>query len=345
MLKSLKRAVVAAGRSAGVFTLLARSHWRSSRLLILGYHGVSLEDEHQWNGALYLSPEKFRSRMEAIKRNRCTVLALEEALDLLRIGKLPPRCVVLTFDDGTYDFYKIAYPILKEYGYPATLYVATYYIMHQYPVAPGTWSYMLWKKQGSVVDASNLLGENVTFDLRTPVGRAEALARIRSFAAAQAFTAEQRDVLSMQLAQLLGFDYATFCRKRMIQLLRPEELKAVATQGVSVQLHTHHHLSGKDRETYLGEINENRGQIVGIVGHNPCHFCYPSGNYKPEYVAWLREAGIESATTCDPGIAARATDRLLLPRLIDALSLSDIEFEGWLAGFGALLPRRRLRNH
>ena len=150
-----------AGKSSGAFRLIADSGWRQSRLLILGYHGVSLEDEHEWDGALYLSPAKFRSRMEAIKRHRCTVLPLQEALELLRLRQLPPRAVVLTFDDGTYDFYKTVCPILNEYGYPATVYLTTYWMTLQLPVVPGTWSYMLWKKRNSVIDASSLLDQAV----------------------------------------------------------------------------------------------------------------------------------------------------------------------------------------
>jgi peptidoglycan/xylan/chitin deacetylase (PgdA/CDA1 family) len=345
VLKSIKGAVVTAGKSSGAFRLIADSGWRRSRLLILGYHGVSLEDEHEWDGALYLSPAKFRSRMEAIKRHRCTVLPLQEALELLRLRQLPPRAVVLTFDDGTYDFYKTVCPILNEYGYPATVYLTTYWMTLQLPVVPGTWSYMLWKKRNSVIDASSLLDQAVTFDLRTLAGRSVALQQMRDRADSQNLTGEQRDAMSRQLADLLGFDYQEFRSKRIIQLLQPEEVKAVASASVSVELHTHHHCTANDREGYLRELQENRRQINAILGSNPIHFCYPSGNHKPEHVSWLREAGVVSATTCDPGIVSLSSNPLLLPRLIDTSSLSDVAFEGWLAGFGALLPHRARRRH
>jgi peptidoglycan/xylan/chitin deacetylase (PgdA/CDA1 family) len=338
ILKSIKRGVVAAGKSSGTFRLIADSGWRQSRLLILGYHGVSLEDEHEWNGALYMSPAKFRSRMEAIQRHGCAVLPLQEALELLRLRHLPPRSVALTFDDGTYDFYKTVCPILKEYGYPATVYLTTYWMTLQLPVVPGTWSYMLWKGRNSVIDASSLLDQAVTFDLRTPDGRSRALRQMRAWAESQDLAGEQCDAMSRQLADLLGLDYQEFRSKRIIQLLRPEEVKAVASPSVSVQLHTHHHRTAKDREGYLRELQENRRQINGILGSNPTHFCYPSGNHKPEHIPWLREAGVVSATTCVPGIVSASTNPLQLPRLIDTSFLSDVQFEGWLAGFGALLP-------
>ena len=345
VLKAIKRAVMAAGKSSGAFRLIGGSDWRQSRFLILGYHGVSLQDEHEWDGALYMSPAKFRSRMEAIKRHGCTVLPLQEALELLRMHELPPRSVVLTFDDGTYDFYKNVCPILNEFGYPATLYLTTYWMTLQLPVVPGTWSYILWKGRNSIIDASSLLDQAVTFDLRTPDGRARALAQMRARAESQDLKGEQRDAMSRQLAQLVGFDYHEFRSKRIIQLLRPEEVKAVASLRVSVQLHMHHHRTANDREGYLRELEENRRQINGILGSNPTHFCYPSGNHKLEHIPWLREAGVVSATTCVPGIVSVSTNPLLLPRLVDTSSLPDVQFEGWLVGFGSLLPHWVRRRH
>src|SRR5262249_54278581 len=157
LLKSIKGAFVRSGKSLGLFNVIGSSRWRASRLLILGYHGISLEDEHEWDGALYMSPSKFRSRLETIKRQGCNVLDLQEALELMAKDKLPARSVVLTFDDGTYDFYKAACPILSEYRFPATVYLTTYWMTLELPVVPVAWRYILWKARESVLDASGLL--------------------------------------------------------------------------------------------------------------------------------------------------------------------------------------------
>jgi hypothetical protein len=49
---------------------------------------------------------------------------------------------------------------------------------------------------------------------------------------------------------------------------------------------------------------------------------------------------VVSATTCQPGLASRNSDALLLPRLIDTSALTRPEFEGWISGTAAWLPRR-----
>ena len=54
MLRKAKLATLGLLRSAGAFELVANSKWRRERLLILCYHGISLEDEHQWRPALYM---------------------------------------------------------------------------------------------------------------------------------------------------------------------------------------------------------------------------------------------------------------------------------------------------
>src|ERR1035438_4748450 len=47
--------------------------WRQQRLLILGYHGLSLKDEHEWSG-LFITPAFFRARLEVLARLRYQVL-------------------------------------------------------------------------------------------------------------------------------------------------------------------------------------------------------------------------------------------------------------------------------
>jgi hypothetical protein len=59
-----------------------------------------------------------------------------------------------------------------------------------------------------------------------------------------------------------------------------------------------------------------------------------------EWLPWLAEAGVRSATTGVPGLASPSANPLLLPRLVDSAHLSAVEFQAWLSGVGALLPRR-----
>jgi len=340
MLKQAKRACLAAGKFGGLFGLAGRSDRRQSRLLVIGYHGVSLADEHQWNPALFLSPETFRIRMETLKKCGCTVLDLSEALDLLRRGSLPERAVVLTFDDGTYDFRKIVWPILKEYGYPATLYLATYWVTMARPVVPVIWSYLLWKKRGSVYRAPGFLGEGARLDLTTDSGVSKALEQLRSRADAENLEGMQRDTITQELAEILGVNYEEIRSQRILHLLQPDEIRELAKEGVSVQLHMHRHFSPDEEQAFKNNLEENRTYIQTVVGSAPEHFCYPSGEYKPKFLPWLTELGVKSATTCDPGLAVAKTNPLLVPRLVDTSWLSTLEFESWLVGIGELLPRR-----
>ena len=118
---------------SGVSRKIGRSRWRTQRLLILCYHGITIDDEHQWLDQLFVTPGFLRNRFEIIRRSGCTVLPLGEAVDRLHAGKLPERSVVLTFDDGFYNYSAKGVPLLEEFGYPATNYVSTYYVLNQRP--------------------------------------------------------------------------------------------------------------------------------------------------------------------------------------------------------------------
>ncbi len=274
--------------------------------------------------------------MEALKRSCCTVLSLDDALTGVGNGTLPERATVLTFDDGTYDFYKIAWPILKEYGYPATVYLPTYYVDDQHPMLPIMWDYLLWQKRGSKVDARELFGNGAVFDLSDEAGRAAALQQIRSLARTEKMSGDQRHALSARLAQLLQVDFAAVCSSRILHPLTPQEIHELAQDGVSIQMHTHHHSNRSERQDYLDELRLNRERIREMTGVDPNHFCYPHGAYKQEVVDWLRDYGVQSATTCDPGMFKAEQDPLLIPRLLIQSSISDLEFEAWLAGLGSL---------
>ena len=90
---------------------------------VLTYHKLSR------NGipdAMTVREADFEAQMRFLRENGYRVLPLDDLFEFLRFRRqIPARSVVITFDDGWRSVYDIAWPILKKYGYPATLFVYT----------------------------------------------------------------------------------------------------------------------------------------------------------------------------------------------------------------------------
>ncbi len=342
----LKSRLLLVAQKQGLFRLLAHSRWRSRRLLILCFHGVSTHDEHQWSPELYVAPSTLNGRLELLRKRRYNVLPLSEALHRLYAQTLPEKSVALTFDDGAYDFYAEAYPILREFGFPATLYLTTFYCAYQRPVFETISSYLLWKGQGRAVDATGLVAEpgEIRIPSARPDVRAELHARVLTFARERHLSAEAKDDVARVLAQRLGEDYGDICRRRFLHIINADELRALDPKLVSVQLHTHRHRTPDNEILFAREIQDNRRFISSLLPQPPTlvHFCYPSGRYLRSFLPWLRDLSIVSATTCDPGLADSAADPLLLPRFVDSNENSQANFEAWTSGFWPWIRGHRL---
>lgn len=73
-----------------------------------------------------ISSDVFESQLKYLADNHYTVLTLGEAVAKWKAGKsLPDKAVILTIDDGYLSFYKNGWPLLKKYGYSATIFVQT----------------------------------------------------------------------------------------------------------------------------------------------------------------------------------------------------------------------------
>lgn len=341
MLKKFKQATLRSLKTAGVSSIVRNSRWRRERLLILAYHGISTHDEHLWDNSMFMAAELFRHRLQLIKKSGCNVLPLEEAVERLYEDDLPERSVAITFDDGTQDFQSAAFPLIKEFNFPATVYLSTFYSEFNRPVFDVMCAYLTWRGRGRALDLHGLIERNETIDLRSATSGEQAVRCLTEFANSRRLSAEEKDQLLAALAQQLGIDYDELMARRAMHLLNPAEVKSLADNGVDFQLHTHRHRTPMNREAFLRELEDNRQSLMAMTGRGADHFCYPSGVYEPDFLPWLREAGVISATTCDFGLASSASDPLLLPRLVDVSSLSEIEFESCLSGVSTVLPRRR----
>ena len=192
-----------------------------------------------------------------------------------------------------------------------------------------------------VTPAPAALGSG-TIDTRSTQSRRATQAALQLHAESLGLSCEEKDGFAAALADHLGVDYDAMRTRRLLHLVNPAEVRRLAADGIDFQLHTHHHRSPLDRDAYLREITENRRRVESYTGSPANHFCYPSGVAHPEFAGWLAEAGVVSATTCEGGMASAQTDRGSLPRFLDHSGVSPLEFDGWLTGISALIPRRRV---
>lgn len=110
------------------------SSW--SGIPVLNYHQVN-DEAHN---ALTLSSYEFNAQMEYLYQNNYTTISPNQLVDYLQYGtSLPPNPVLITFDDGYEDNYRIAYPILKKYNFKATEFLITDFVGHN-------GRYLTWKQ-------------------------------------------------------------------------------------------------------------------------------------------------------------------------------------------------------
>ena len=89
---------------------------------ILTYHKFS----KQKTDLITVTERAFEEQMRYLRDNGYRVITLDEFFEFLDLKRqIPRKSVVITIDDGWRSTYDIAFPILKKYGYPATLFVYT----------------------------------------------------------------------------------------------------------------------------------------------------------------------------------------------------------------------------
>jgi peptidoglycan/xylan/chitin deacetylase (PgdA/CDA1 family) len=335
-LRAVKRLALQGIERTGGYNAVGNSRWRRERLLIICYHGVSYEDEHLWDPSLYVPPDFLDERLRILRELQCAVLPLAEAIERLYSGTLPERSVAMTFDDGYDDFAGVAFPILQRHGVPVTVYLPTLRCGIDFPIFQIASSYVLWKARGKRALVPEL---GMTVDLTTEGGQSHALEVMRKAVASKRMV--EKNALVEAVASRLDIDYKAVGRRRMLRIMSPDDVARLSAAGVDFELHTHTHNAPRTREKFLEEIDTNRARLREMTGKNARHFCYPGGGYAPEFEPWLEEAGVVSATTCDPGLASRATPPLLLPRFIDTFHTSASEFRGWVSGTAELITPRR----
>src|SRR5881398_3623193 len=96
---------------------------QTAQTIIFCYH--RLVDKIRYPGT-EITPADFEAQMKQLKDAGITVISMQDLLAWRRGEKnIPPRCAVVSFDDGWKSQYEVAWPIMKKYGYPFTMFIYT----------------------------------------------------------------------------------------------------------------------------------------------------------------------------------------------------------------------------
>ncbi len=253
------------------------------------------------------TPAAFDEQMRQVAR-RYRALSLDEALECVRNGRsLPARAVLITFDDGCRDFGEVAWPILRRYKLPATVFVPSAFPGHP---ARSFW----WDRLHAAIEGTRRQA------LETPAGRLP-LGTVAERRAAVGCL--QRIVKRTPHAEAMRM-VDGWCRELGGQqpppneVLRWDELRALAADGATIGAHTRTHpaLTQLSTEEAREEIRQSAADVRREIGSCPPVFAYPFGDHDDRIVQVVREEGFELALTClDGHNRLPGDDRLRLRRI------------------------------
>ena len=310
------------------------------QLAILGYHGVVRTPLKLYDWC-FIEERVFRKQMAYLKAH-FDVLPLSVAVERCLRGMIARRTAVVTIDDGFQNTFDVAFPILREFGLPATLFVCTRFIDSEDTIwfcrlnrALADTRCRLLQWQGRSIPLGNL------------AEKAEASANLQ-----EALKAFPQPRLSAELRQILidlGDDPERPIGPRSpYRMLSHEAITRMAQSGlIGLGAHSHSHaiLSLLPSAEQRKEIEESVGTVRALTGR-PCDsFSYPNGqaqDYDSATMAVLRQCGIRFAATSMGGPNGPGTEPLELRRYGVRAGLSMLQFQAIVHHTAAFL-RRGLR--
>lgn len=321
--------------------------WRTLQphaVTILTYHGFtdasSVEGvvDHQ---RMRLHVDAFRRHLEHLVAHY-RVLPLASLLACYREGRRPPkRGVVITFDDGYRSCYTLAYPVLKEFGAAATLFVATDFVFERKPLWHDRVEYAVHATRESTVPF-DVDGRLQPFPCATI---SEKLALLRAaYRSLKRIDQEDRDSAIDELERRAGVRLdLSRAHPDAYTPVAVDELRTMADEGlVEVGCHTKTHaiLSRCESARLRTEIVEAKGALEATLARTCDLFCYPNGtteDFDDRARRALIDAGFRCALTTVPGRNGVDADPMELRRV--GAPRDSAEFSMAVSGLRAGLAR------
>jgi peptidoglycan/xylan/chitin deacetylase (PgdA/CDA1 family) len=322
-------------RSSSFFNLIPRFHKTSElgRGRILLYHRII--DISSDPSLLAVSPRRFCEHLRLL-RETCEPLSLSELLS--RGGEnIPRNAIALTFDDGYQDNFTKAFPLLKRFDIPATIFVTSGYI--------GKAQEFWWDEVERCILDPALLPDCITLQLggislhHTLVedSTRETYQGTNDPEAGDPSPCTRRQLFDEILQCMMGLDREE--RDRCLESIRQwvgispgyrkenrplseEELITLADDPlIEIGSHSVNHtvLSLQEPLRQEEELRKSRTDLEALTGRPVRFFAYPYGaprDFSALTIKKVRQAGYLAACANSPGFVMPDMDRCKLPRFL-----------------------------
>lgn len=242
------------------------------------------------------------------------VLPLDQAVECLKAGTLPPGAVSITFDDGYADNHDVALPVLRAHGLTATFFVATGYLD-----GGRMWNDTIVESirrcKLPILDLDDLV-DGLSF------GKL-ALGSIADRRAAVGHVLRQTKYLEPALRERVGSAIAGRSRVDLPNdlMMSSAQVQALHRAGMQIGAHTVSHpiLAKLDRAAAEDEIIISKRYLETLLEAPVSLFAYPNGqphqDYSAETAALVKSLGFSAAVSTAWGSAATGdADMMQLPR-------------------------------
>jgi peptidoglycan/xylan/chitin deacetylase (PgdA/CDA1 family) len=313
---------------SGLYHLI--SFLKRKKPVVLMYHSVNDRQCPYVYPDNIVSVEHFEQQIAYLSQEKNVVTLLDLVKRLRRGDDLPHNAVAITFDDGYYDFYSQAYPVLKKYDVPCTLFPITGLLCNGEAKWDDRLTHILNSTPREQVTLP-LAGGEMTCDLTSQQDIhdcVEALVRIL-----QDMDYEERsralDAITNRVnVGDLPIEQVTLRWNDILELARDSLI------SFGCHTHTHRHLGKSSLEVADWEISQSKEILEQRLDRECLLFCYPFGkrnSFNPGVKKLLRAHGFMAAVTTIPGRVSKESDSFELRR-IAAQDDSSYRFKGALIG-------------
>jgi peptidoglycan/xylan/chitin deacetylase (PgdA/CDA1 family) len=258
----------------------------------------------------HFDTEEFEKKIRYLLRHY-RVISLDECIAYLRTKKRPPNCVVLTFDDGYKSIYTKAFPILKKYKIPATIFLTVDFISNKKIIWYDKLTYIIGKTNVDSFTIPEILGKR--FACSIIQDKKDSHRALNKFL--KSIDDQEKEGILDRLKCLLKVKETDLTYLNLS--LSWEEIKEMRDSNlITFGSHTMLHpiLTNVTFDRLERELKQSKAIISDNLGNPVNFFAYPAGAYNQKIREKVKTLGYKAAFSTLPGGNTENTDPFLLKR-------------------------------